>query len=108
MTRPVRVAVQIQPGGAPDYRTWRDAVLGADDLGVDVIFGYDHFHRPAMKALLPLVSRMGFVWPSVMCGLLDWLRGQRTKSAKRSCAILRLVGQMPKLDWLIHCCPKEC
>ncbi|PRC54306.1 5,10-methylene tetrahydromethanopterin reductase, partial [Mycobacterium sp. ITM-2017-0098] len=23
MTRPVRAAVQIQPGGTPDYRTWR-------------------------------------------------------------------------------------
>ena len=42
MTRPVRVAVQIQPGGTPDYRTWRDAVLAADDLGGDVIFAYDH------------------------------------------------------------------
>lgn len=52
MTRPVRVAVQIQPGGAPDYPTWRDAVLAADDLGVDVIFGYDHFHRPAMEAIV--------------------------------------------------------
>src|ERR1700716_1378229 len=52
MTRPVRVAVQIQPGGTPDYRTWRDAVLAADDLGVDVIFGYDHFHRPAMKGIV--------------------------------------------------------
>src|SRR6476620_2098976 len=52
MTRPVRVAVQIQPGGTPDYRTWRDAVLAADDLGVDVIFGYDHFHRPAMEAIV--------------------------------------------------------
>ncbi len=52
MTRPVRVAVQIQPGGAPDYATWREAVLAADDLGVDVIFGYDHFHRPAMKGIV--------------------------------------------------------
>lgn len=52
MTRPLRVAVQIQPGGAPDYATWRDAVLAADDLGVDVIFGYDHFHRPAMEAIV--------------------------------------------------------
>ena len=52
MTRPVRVAVQIQPGGTPDYATWRDAVVAADDLGVDVIFGYDHFHRPAMKAIV--------------------------------------------------------
>jgi len=54
MTRPVRVAVQIQPGGTPDYRTWCDAVLAADDLGVDVIFGYDHFHarrwRPSSTA----------------------------------------------------------
>ena len=52
MTRPVRVAVQIQPGGTPDYRTWREAVLAADDLGVDVIFGYDHFHRPAMEGIV--------------------------------------------------------
>src|SRR6478672_10582522 len=52
MTRPVRVAVQIQPGGTPDYATWREAVLAADDLGVDVIFGYDHFHRPAMKGIV--------------------------------------------------------
>lgn len=52
MTRPVRVAVQIQPGGTPDYRSWRDAVVAADDLGVDVIFGYDHFHRPVMDALV--------------------------------------------------------
>ena len=36
MTRPVRVAVQIQPGGTPDYATWRDAVVAADgDLAVN-------------------------------------------------------------------------
>ncbi|OFJ50882.1 LLM class F420-dependent oxidoreductase [Mycolicibacterium grossiae] len=52
MTRPVRVAVQIQPGGTPDYATWRDAVVAADDLGVDVIFGYDHFHFPAMEGIV--------------------------------------------------------
>jgi probable F420-dependent oxidoreductase len=52
MTRPVRIAVQVQPGGAPDYRSWRDAVVASDDLGVDVIFGYDHFHRPAMEAIV--------------------------------------------------------
>jgi len=59
MTRPVRIAVQIQPGGAPDYATWRDAVLAADGLGVDVIFGYDHFHLPAMEAIVdgkPILS----------------------------------------------------
>ena len=33
MTRPVRVAVQIQPGGTPDYATWREAVLAADADG---------------------------------------------------------------------------
>jgi alkanesulfonate monooxygenase SsuD/methylene tetrahydromethanopterin reductase-like flavin-dependent oxidoreductase (luciferase family) len=59
MTRPLRIAVQIQPGGTPDYATWRDAVLAADDLGVDVIFGYDHFHRPAMEGIVdgkPIMS----------------------------------------------------
>jgi probable F420-dependent oxidoreductase len=46
MTKPIRVGVQLWPGGAPDYRTWRDAVLKAEELGADAIFGYDHFHKP--------------------------------------------------------------
>jgi probable F420-dependent oxidoreductase len=46
MTRPVRIGVHLWPGGAPSYASWRDAVLRAEDLGVDVVFGYDHFHKP--------------------------------------------------------------
>ena len=46
MTNPIRVGVQLWPGGTPDYRTWREAVLTADELGADAIFGYDHFHKP--------------------------------------------------------------
>jgi alkanesulfonate monooxygenase SsuD/methylene tetrahydromethanopterin reductase-like flavin-dependent oxidoreductase (luciferase family) len=46
MTHPVRIGVQLWPGGAPDYATWRDTVLRAEDIGVDAIFGYDHFHKP--------------------------------------------------------------
>jgi probable F420-dependent oxidoreductase len=42
----IRIGVQLWPGGAPSYQTWRDAVLQAEDLGVDAIFGYDHFHKP--------------------------------------------------------------
>lgn len=34
MTRPVRVAVQIQPGGARDYATWRDAVVAPPTTSV--------------------------------------------------------------------------
>jgi probable F420-dependent oxidoreductase len=48
--RPVRIGVQLWPGGTPDYKTWREAVLGAEDRGVDVVFGYDHFHRPWVQA----------------------------------------------------------
>lgn len=44
-----RVAVQIWPGGAPNYRSWRQAVLDAEALGADVIFGYDHFHKPFVE-----------------------------------------------------------
>src|SRR5271169_5231127 len=47
MTKPSRVGVQLWPGGTPDYRTWREAVLQAEELGADAIFGYDHFHKPA-------------------------------------------------------------
>ena len=42
----IHIGVQPWPGGAPSYRAWRDAVLQAEDLGVDAIFGYDHFHKP--------------------------------------------------------------
>ena len=43
MTRPIRIAVQIPPGGAQNYAVWRDTVLRAEDAGVDVLLGYDHF-----------------------------------------------------------------
>ncbi|HZA08930.1 LLM class F420-dependent oxidoreductase [Mycobacterium sp.] len=46
MTKPIRVGVQLWPGGTPDYRSWRQAVIAAEDLGADAIFGYDHFHKP--------------------------------------------------------------
>jgi probable F420-dependent oxidoreductase len=49
MARPVRAGVHLWPGGAPDYPTWRAAVLRAEELGADVIFGYDHFHKPAVR-----------------------------------------------------------
>lgn len=43
MTRPLRIGVQIQPQHA-DYAAIRDAVRRAEDLGVDVIFNWDHFY----------------------------------------------------------------
>ena len=46
MTNSIRVGVQLWPGGTPDYQTWREAVLKAEELGSDAIFGYDHFHKP--------------------------------------------------------------
>ena len=52
MTRPLRIGVQLWPGGAPDYHAWRDAVIHAEEIGTDVIFGYDHFHRPALEGMV--------------------------------------------------------
>jgi probable F420-dependent oxidoreductase len=46
VTNSIRVGVQLWPGGTPDYQTWREAVLKAEELGSDAIFGYDHFHKP--------------------------------------------------------------
>jgi len=46
VTDSIRVGVQLWPGGAPDYQTWREAVIKAEELGADAIFGYDHFHKP--------------------------------------------------------------
>jgi hypothetical protein len=33
----------------PHYPAWRAAVIHAEEIGADVIFGSDHFHRPAMS-----------------------------------------------------------
>ena len=48
MTRPIRIAAQIPPAGTPSYSAWRDAILRAEDIGADAIFGYDHFMVPAV------------------------------------------------------------
>ncbi|HEY8455907.1 MAG TPA: LLM class F420-dependent oxidoreductase [Actinopolymorphaceae bacterium] len=42
MTRPIRIGVQIQPQHA-DYAQIRDAVARAEDMGVDIIYNWDHF-----------------------------------------------------------------
>jgi probable F420-dependent oxidoreductase len=42
VSHPIRIAAQIQPQHA-DYAQIRDAVLRAEDAGVDVIFNWDHF-----------------------------------------------------------------
>jgi probable F420-dependent oxidoreductase len=52
MTRDIRIAVQIPPGGAPSYAAWRDTVLRAEDAGVDVLLGYDHFEVPAITGIV--------------------------------------------------------
>jgi len=43
MTRPIRIAAQVQPQHA-DYPAIRDTVRKLEDLGVDVIFNWDHFY----------------------------------------------------------------
>lgn len=43
MTHPLRIGVQLQPQHSPDYALIRDAVLRAEDAGVDVVFNWDHF-----------------------------------------------------------------
>ncbi|MGH8861696.1 MAG: LLM class F420-dependent oxidoreductase [Jatrophihabitantaceae bacterium] len=42
-SRPVRIGLQLQPQHA-DYTTIRDTVRAAEDMGVDVIFNWDHFY----------------------------------------------------------------
>ena len=40
---PVRIGVQLQPQHA-DYSTIRAAVQEAEEIGVDVVFNWDHFY----------------------------------------------------------------
>src|SRR6218665_2921324 len=42
-TRPIRIGVQVQPQHAT-YEHIRDTVRRLEDLGVDVIFNWDHFY----------------------------------------------------------------
>ena len=42
MSRPVRIGVQIQPQHA-DFKMIHETVSEAEDLGVDIIFNWDHF-----------------------------------------------------------------
>jgi probable F420-dependent oxidoreductase len=65
VTFPVRVAVQIQPADTPDYPTWRQAVLDAEEIGVDVIFGYDHFHAPFIESIADAKPVLAEVQPDV-------------------------------------------
>ena len=42
-TRPVRIAIQIHPQHAP-YEAIRDAVVAAEESGVDIVYNWDHFY----------------------------------------------------------------
>jgi probable F420-dependent oxidoreductase len=42
-TRPIRIATQLHPQHS-DYATIRDAALRAEEIGVDVVFNWDHFY----------------------------------------------------------------
>ncbi|MGE2712940.1 LLM class F420-dependent oxidoreductase [Mycolicibacterium litorale] len=48
--RTMRIAAQVLPGGARSYAQWRSAVVQAEQLGADIIFGYDHLLFPDSQA----------------------------------------------------------
>jgi probable F420-dependent oxidoreductase len=41
---PIRIGVQLQPQHSSHYGFIRDAVRRSEDLGVDVVFNWDHFY----------------------------------------------------------------
>ena len=43
MTRQIRIALQLQPQHS-EYATLRDAVARGEEMGVDIVFNWDHFH----------------------------------------------------------------
>jgi alkanesulfonate monooxygenase SsuD/methylene tetrahydromethanopterin reductase-like flavin-dependent oxidoreductase (luciferase family) len=65
MSYPVRVGVQIQPAATSDYPTWRQAVVRVEEIGVDVILGDDHFHAPAIEAIIDSKPVLAEVQPDV-------------------------------------------
>src|ERR1700741_2929705 len=65
MTRPNRIGVLPHCGNARDFATWRSAVMRAEELGADFIFGYDHFHKPEVADLNQGVPVLADVQPDV-------------------------------------------
>src|SRR6185312_11259025 len=65
MTRPIRIGVLPHCGNAPDFATWRSAVMRAEELGADFIFGYDHFHKPEVADLNQGIPVLADVQPDV-------------------------------------------
>jgi probable F420-dependent oxidoreductase len=65
MTRPIRIGALLPPGNAPDFATWRSAVLHAEELGADLILSYDHFHRPEMAVTDQGIAVLAEVQPDV-------------------------------------------
>lgn len=49
----------------PDYQSWRSAVLHAEDIGTDIIFGYDHFHRPTFTGIVDGMPVLAEIQPDV-------------------------------------------
>lgn len=43
MSHPIRIAVQLQPQHA-EYAALRDAVIMAEEMGVDIAYNWDHFY----------------------------------------------------------------
>jgi len=65
MARPIRIGVTLQPANAPNYATWRSAAVHAEELGADLVFGWDHFHRPEMVELNQGIPVLAEVQPDV-------------------------------------------
>jgi probable F420-dependent oxidoreductase len=60
-----RSGVLLQPDNAPDFTSWRSAVLHAEELGADLIFGWDHFHRPQIDDVNQGIPVLAEVQPDV-------------------------------------------
>jgi probable F420-dependent oxidoreductase len=65
VSRPARIREQLQPGGTPSYHAWRAAVRHAEDIGTDLIFGYDHFHLPSFSAIVGGMPQLDEIQPDV-------------------------------------------
>ena len=98
--RRIRVGVQLWQGGTPDYATWRAAVLRAEAIGADAIFGYDHFHRPALEAIVDATAVLQSDQPDVnnfegWTALASW--GEITKRAEIGLMVTGIAYRNPDL-----------
>ena len=80
-SRPVRIAVQLQPQHA-EYSVIRDRVRELEQLGVEILFNWDHF--------FPLYGEPDGLHFEAWIELASWGRTDESRRVRHPCQLQQL------------------